>query len=217
MSKNKPAENIHEAIANVMQEVGYVLKERKSGLNYSFASEAALIAAIRPHMVEQGITAHVSSCELISEDSYQTIGDKPKLMFKVQVKGGVTFTHVPSGTSFVAFAIGEGNDYGDKATGKAMTGMYKYALRQSFVIETGDDADKDSSMILERNKLDEVREEISATVKKFVDNNRSKEASEIVQQHTPNNKNNWNNIKDVDAARALLQALQISFEEQESK
>jgi hypothetical protein len=39
---------------------------------------------------------------------------------------------------------------GDKATAKAMTGAYKYALRQTFCIETGDDPDKDPSVDQER-------------------------------------------------------------------
>jgi hypothetical protein len=46
------SENIHQAINAVMNEVGYVKKIRSAGVNYSFAGEAALIAAIRPSMVE---------------------------------------------------------------------------------------------------------------------------------------------------------------------
>ena len=46
---------IHEAINAVMDEVGYVKKSKAANLNYSFAGEAALIAAIRPSMVGHGI------------------------------------------------------------------------------------------------------------------------------------------------------------------
>ena len=38
-----------------------------------------------------------------------------------------------------AMSSGEGSDTGDKASNKALTGAYKYALRQTFCIETGDD------------------------------------------------------------------------------
>src|SRR5574340_328981 len=39
--------------------------------------------------------------------------------------------------------IGEGQDRGDKATYKAMTGATKYALLKLFLIPTGDDPEKD--------------------------------------------------------------------------
>ena len=42
-------------------------------------------------------------------------------------------------------APGEGADSGDKSGNKANTCAYKYALRQTFVIETGDDPDEEAS------------------------------------------------------------------------
>ncbi len=57
----------------------------------------------------------------------------------------VRFTHVPTGTYIDVMAPGEGADAGDKSSPKAATGAYKYALRQTFLIETGDDPDKDAS------------------------------------------------------------------------
>jgi hypothetical protein len=40
-------------------------------------------------------------------------------------------------------AAGEGQDSGDKATGKAMTAAMKWCLRQMTLVETGEDADRE--------------------------------------------------------------------------
>src|SRR6185312_8956855 len=71
-SSGPPAANVHEAIVAVMEKIGYVQKKRKAGLNYSFAGEAALIAGIRPHMVEQGLVCYVAGISDITHEDYPT-------------------------------------------------------------------------------------------------------------------------------------------------
>jgi hypothetical protein len=134
--------NIHEAIAGVMGEVGYVKKERNARLDYTFTGEAALIAALRPAMVERGIYCHVLGVTEVQRENYTTKGGTA--MVNTQLVATVRFTHAPSGTWIDAQATGEGSDAGDKSANKAMTGAYKYALRQTFCIETGDDPDRES-------------------------------------------------------------------------
>jgi hypothetical protein len=132
--------NIHKAINKVMEEVGYVKKNKSPNLNYTFAGEAALISALRPAMVEQGIYMHVLEVKDIRIGSYNT--KSGTAMTNTVVSAMVRFTHAPSGTFVDVAAVGEGSDAGDKSANKAMTGLYKYALRQTFCIETGDDPDK---------------------------------------------------------------------------
>lgn len=151
MSGNK--ENIHTAIISVMDKVGYVKKQSAQGLRYTYTGEAALIAAIRPHMIANDITMHVSRVDDRAESVYQT--SKGTSMNRVSLTVTVTFTHALSMTSIVVESRGEGADVGDKATPKAMTAAYKYALRQTFVIETGDDPDKEASV--PRKTSDEVK------------------------------------------------------------
>jgi len=134
--------NIHEAINAVMDEVGYVKKSKAANLNYSFAGEAALIAAIRPSMVEHGIYMSVAKINDIRRENYTTA--KGTAMVNTIISADVKFAHV-SGDSIIVSAVGEGSDAGDKSANKAMTGLYKYALRQTFCIETGDDPDKYAS------------------------------------------------------------------------
>ena len=140
--------NIHEAIIGVMGEVGYVQKETKGTLGYSFAGEAALIRALRPAMIEHGIYANVHKVTT-QREQFTTKGGTP--MNVTFIKGTVRFTHSPSDTYIEVAAMGEGMDPGDKSANKAATGLLKYALRQTFLIETGDDPEEHSSEGMERN------------------------------------------------------------------
>lgn len=140
--------NVYQAINSVMGKVGYVQKEKTGGLIYSFAGEAALIAAIRPHMVEHGLVMYVKSIEDIAHDTYTTA--KGSVMNSTTLRATISFVHAPSQTSIDVVALGEGADSGDKSSNKALTGAFKYALRQTFVIETGDDPDREPSEHQER-------------------------------------------------------------------
>lgn len=131
--------NIHEAVAAVYREVGYVQKQKTVGLKYSYAGEASLIEAIRPALVMHEIYMHVTDVRDVTREVFTT--GQGTTMNRVSLTSTVRFTHGPSGTSIDVAAAGEGMDAGDKATPKAMTGAYKYALRETFCIETGDDPD----------------------------------------------------------------------------
>jgi hypothetical protein len=134
--------NIHTAINAIMKDVAYVQKQKSGGLNYSFAGEAALISALRPPMVEHGVYMAVVGLADIRRGEYTTA--KGSVMQLVDLTATIRFTHAPSGTSIDVVALGSGADTGDKASNKALTGAYKYALRQTFCIETGDDPDNAS-------------------------------------------------------------------------
>jgi len=140
--------NIHMAIAAVMALVGYVQKEQNSNLNYSYAGEAALIAAVRPAMVAHGIYVYPSGVEELTQTEYRTRNGTA--MTRVTARFRFIFVHAPSNTTIEVEVLGEGADAGDKACNKAMTGALKYALRQTFCIETGDDPDRTSSEELAR-------------------------------------------------------------------
>jgi len=134
--------NIQEAMLAIYKEVGYVQKERSQNLNYTFASEKEFIKTLRPVMIENGVTVFVKSMNQIVQTEYKTRSDA--VMLRTNIHGVVCFTHV-SGSFIDVESYGEGADSGDKSTNKAMTDLYKYALRQTFMIETGDDPDKDAS------------------------------------------------------------------------
>lgn len=143
-----PSQNVHEAIVAVMEKVAYVQKERKAGLNYSFAGEAALIEALRPHMVAEGLYPYVAGISDVVHEEYATKSGGS--MQSTRLLACVRFHHAPSGTFIDTYAVGEGADVGDKSANKAATGAYKYCLRQTFCIETGDDPDNTASDNQER-------------------------------------------------------------------
>lgn len=141
---------IHQAMAQVMATVGYVQKTGSIsfGERYTFAGESDLIAAIRPMMVEYGIYGPmpVAVESVIGEHAPTKRG---AMQFRCDVLVTYRFTHGPSGTFVDVQAPGCGIDTADKATPKAMTAAYKYCLRQTFCIETGDDPDERSSKAME--------------------------------------------------------------------
>lgn len=137
--------NIDTAIIAIMEQVGYVRKKRGAQLNYSYAGEAQLIAAIRPWMVHFGVYMRVVDIRDVNEqDRPRERGGNTRL---ASVTSTIRFTHVGSGTYVDVVARGEGADVSDKANNKAQTGAYKYALRQTFCIETGDDPDSHSPAV----------------------------------------------------------------------
>lgn len=135
-------EEIYNAVHRVMASVGYVQKERNRNLDYTFASEKAFIEALRPAMVEQKLSVHCTHIQELRRDQYTT--KHGSQMTNTTALFTFRFAH-PSGGHFDACAIGEGADVGDKSANKAMTAALKYVLRQTFLIETGDDPDSESS------------------------------------------------------------------------
>lgn len=139
--------NIGEAKLAVMRRVPYLLKRKPDGkdrgINYTYAAEADLIAHLRPVMLEYGIDVRPSTVHVELQEQYQTT--RGASMNRVRIKQVFIFRHVPSGTEDLCEMLGESTDVGDKACGKAHTAAFKYALRQYFAIETGDDPDRVSS------------------------------------------------------------------------
>ncbi len=146
----KPAtstiKNVHEAIVHVMNQVGYVQKEKK-GLPYTFASEAAFIKAIRPEMVEIGLVVY--PIEATAEQGH-FMSAKGNYINTTLVHSTYRWYHAPSNSSIDVAVVGKGMDSGDKDANKAMTIALKYALRQTLLIETGDDPDETPSSLLEQ-------------------------------------------------------------------
>lgn len=142
------ASELAKAKILVMAKVPYIQKERKQGLNYSFAGEAAILEKLHPALREAGLAWAVSGCELVASEQYTTKGGSS--MNRVLVRATYTLTHAESGQAETIQSLGEGSDSGDKATSKAMTSALKYALRQTFLIETGDDPDHTPSEQQER-------------------------------------------------------------------
>lgn len=137
-----------KAKLQVMKAVPYVQKQSATGLKYTFAGEAAFVEKLHPAMVDAGLTICPEGMELAHHEVYTT-GSGAK-MNRAIVRATYRLTHAASGQSETIQTLGEGADSGDKAVNKAQTGAFKYALRQAFLIETGNDPDETPSDQLER-------------------------------------------------------------------
>jgi|TARA_A100001037_G_scaffold102785_1_gene93542 hypothetical protein len=178
MSKH---ESLSAAQLAVMKDVGYVQKKGKVGTGkygYTYAGEAELIAQLRPSMIEHGIVMYPVGSEIHSTEGYTTNnGNRASLFLGVR---DFAFEHVDSGEIRIVKVFSEASDGGDKRAAKAMTLAKKYALREFFLIETGDDPDaviqsrdKDNSYYVGRavtalskcsnkEELDEMMEKIQS-------------------------------------------------------
>lgn len=124
------------AIHSVMKNVGYVQKSGENEFHhYKYATEADTIKALRSEMLAQGL---ILTPSVFSPPKMDEHGNTHIIM-------AYTLHHVASGESMQIHIPASGNDrsskgsVGDKGIYKAMTGALKYALRQTFMLETGDD------------------------------------------------------------------------------
>ena len=131
----------------IMQDVNYI---QKKGFNqtqrYSFAQEADFALAVRERLIEHGV-AFVPYLESVEIKEVTT--GKGTVMQIVTVAMSFTFIDVDSGESVVVRMGGQGSDTLDKGVFKAQTGAEKYALKQAFLVPTGDDPEVDNTA--ERN------------------------------------------------------------------
>lgn len=146
--------NLLGAMQRVMQQVGYVQKTGENEFHhYSYATEADTIAALRPAMLKEGLVLTPSVFGAPHMDEHGNI----------HIVMAYTLWHAPSGEAITFYIPAAGNDrsnkgtVGDKGIYKAMTGAMKYALRQAFMLETGDDpergTDADAAATNDQNKV----------------------------------------------------------------
>lgn len=143
--------NILQALNKTYAECGYVQKKgRNETQNYKYAGEEQFIKDVRPAMVENGLLVLPVGYEVLKVDTVTTKNGGE--MERQTIRGTFEILHT-SGESLRVVGLGEGTDGGDKAIYKAMTGAYKYAIKQSFMIATGNDPEADESVDKEENTV----------------------------------------------------------------
>jgi len=133
-------DNIHTAMLAIMNEVGYVQKEKKSGVTYSLKTENAVIQAIRPAMLKHGVYMYPAGVKDAAHSQFEA-GQYKNIWNRVVATHVYRFVHAESETSIDVEVLCDGADTGDKAGNKSMTTSKKYALLEAFLLETGDDPD----------------------------------------------------------------------------
>jgi hypothetical protein len=133
-----------QKLAKVMAETRWVEKKgRNSFFNYDYARETDILDAVRTKLAENGIFVFTSVEHTDAKETAKRTRDGSPVNL-VFVKTKHTFWDGESGETAEVFGTGCGEDSGDKAIYKAITGAMKYFISKNFLISTGDDPEKDS-------------------------------------------------------------------------
>lgn len=122
-------------ILAVMADVSYIKKDgQNQQQGYKFASAESIIGEVRAAAVKHGLLIAVRYTDATDLESGATKAGS--VIYRVRVKAEIVLS-VGSDREIYTF-YGEGADSGDKALPKAQTMCLKQALRQIFLIETGE-------------------------------------------------------------------------------
>ena len=135
---------IIKAIARVRDECGRIEKDGWNDFHkYKFVSESALTRAIQPLLAKHGLVIIPS----LAADFKPYIDEKGVTHMVCEF----TLAHISGAVwpeKIRVFASGDDhnkNGHGDKGAYKANTGAYKYFLSRLFMVDTGDDPERDGS------------------------------------------------------------------------
>lgn len=135
--ETKP-ELIYQKIFNVMSNIERMPKDGDVAFKttkYKYLSAEKIVENIRKEMIKQKLIIYPCNCY-----TDNTAGSEKDITITYKI------TAIEDGSFIDVQVTGGGHDSTDKKSYKAMTGAYKYALRQTFMIETGkDDPDRTPS------------------------------------------------------------------------
>jgi hypothetical protein len=137
--------NVYTAIASVAGKIAKegIAKDRKNvAQGYQFRGIDDMYNALAPYLAEARlcILPHV-----LERDAVERTNAKGSVLFFVTVKMQFDFVSAYDGSKHEVVMFGEAMDSGDKATNKAMSAAYKYAVMQTFCIPTEGDNDADAT------------------------------------------------------------------------
>ncbi len=128
-------------MAKVMEDIENL---EKKGFNefykYHYARAEDIFAMVRKHLSKQKIMAF-SNIENLETKEVET---KKGVSVQADIDLSLTFIDGDSGASITVYYMGTGLDNGDKYLYKAYTGALKYALKDTFLMSSGDDVEEDS-------------------------------------------------------------------------
>jgi hypothetical protein len=141
--EKKAVNSLVGKLAQVMAETRWVEKKgRNSFFNYDYAKESDILDAVRTKLADHGIFVFTSIENMeFKETGKRTRDGSPVNLVFVKTKH--TFWDGETGETAEVFGSGCGEDSGDKAIYKAITGAMKYFVSKNFLISTGDDPEKD--------------------------------------------------------------------------
>lgn len=134
---------IYSAINQVMADIGAVGKDQKNeAQGYKFRGIDQMYNALHPALVSHGVFCVP---RVLTSETTERVSKSGTPSLRVFLEVEHRF-YAPDGSFVEVVMVGEGIDTSDKATNKALSAAYKYALMELFCIPTADliDADSDS-------------------------------------------------------------------------
>lgn len=129
--------NLYQKINEVRKKVTYVQKDAKVS-TYKAVSHDQVTAVLRAALVDQGIIITQSIINSSFEETGSTTGNGTKWMIYT-ARYEITFINSDEpNEKFTINSEAQALDFGDKASGKAMSYSMKYALLKTFNLETGE-------------------------------------------------------------------------------
>ena len=142
--KEPKVQKVYEAISKVMLSISKegISKSRvNEGQGYTFRGIDDVYNAMAPILAEHKLCVLP---KVTDRQVTERINKHGTALFYVTVHMDFTLVSGEDGSSHVISTIGEAMDSGDKATNKAMSAAYKYALMQAFCIPTEGDNDSEN-------------------------------------------------------------------------
>ena len=136
--------NVYQCINAVTADLaveGIAKNRNNAQQGYKFRGIDDMYNAIAPLLAKHGLCILPRYSNRTSEERQTAKGGT---LFYVNVVGEFTFASAEDGTCHVVTMFGEAMDSGDKATNKAMSAAFKYAVMQTFAIPTEGDNDADA-------------------------------------------------------------------------
>lgn len=132
---------IYELIGKAMADIGAIGKDSvNQQQKFKYRGIDAVMNALNPVLQKHGLFCAPEVLNQVREERVTTNGGTLKYSILT-----VKYTmYAPDGSSVSAVVLGEGMDSGDKASNKAMSVAFKYAMFQLFCIPTEDFIDPDS-------------------------------------------------------------------------
>lgn len=139
---------IYTAIAAVMADMPAIGKDRtNTGQGFKYRSIDQFMNTLQPLLVKHKLfilPSYVSHETTFFDSVKETqSGRSTSRTCRAVVKGQFSIV-ADDGSKVVMEALGEGLDQGDKATAKAMSVAFKYAIMQAFCIPTEDIEEADA-------------------------------------------------------------------------
>lgn len=180
---------------------GGLVKEtgRNDTQRYNYLSEEDVLREIDRRMTDAGIVSWVT-CLAYETSVYEAPSrDGVRLVRSATVKIKLTLTDAESGEALECEMPGTGEDSGDKAIYKALTGAKKYAYKEAFRLAAGDDPEKPEKFSAPSKPTDKPPAQKPAEKPK--DSGLEKRKTEIRQNAKKNGwtKEDWDKVQPITA------------------